>query len=47
MLGRYTDALQLGGNLLTLKFSRDDETEADVVGLELTARAGDPWPPST
>ncbi|MBI2305968.1 MAG: M48 family metallopeptidase [Rhodocyclales bacterium] len=38
--GRYTDAFQLGGNLLTLKFSRDDETEADVVGLELTARAG-------
>jgi len=38
--GRYTDAFQLGGNLLTLKFSRDDETEADVVGLELTARGG-------
>src|SRR5574343_909588 len=29
-----------GANLLTLKFSRDDETEADVVGLDLTARAG-------
>jgi predicted Zn-dependent protease len=38
--GRYTDAFQFGGNLLTLKFSRDDETEADIVGLELTARAG-------
>jgi predicted Zn-dependent protease len=29
----------LGGQLLTLKFSRDDETEADLVGLELAARA--------
>ena len=38
--GRYTGAFQLGGNLLTLKFSRDDETEADVVGLDLAARAG-------
>ncbi len=38
--GRYTDAFQFGGNLLTLKFSRDDETEADVVGLELSARGG-------
>lgn len=29
-----------GGQLLTLKFSRDDETEADLVGLEIAARAG-------
>ncbi|MBL8482591.1 MAG: M48 family metallopeptidase, partial [Rhodocyclaceae bacterium] len=37
--GRYADAFHLGGNLLSLKFSRDDETEADVVGLDLAARA--------
>ncbi len=37
--GQYTSLFQLGGNLLTLKFSRNDETEADVVGLELAARA--------
>jgi Zn-dependent protease with chaperone function len=32
-------AADLGTKLLTLKFSRDDETEADLVGLELAARA--------
>ena len=26
--------------MLTLKFSRSDETDADLVGLELAARAG-------
>ena len=32
-------AAGLGGQLLTLKFSRSDETDADLVGLELAARA--------
>ena len=36
--GRY--AAGLGGQLLTLRFGREDETEADLVGLELAARAG-------
>ncbi len=30
----------MGSQLLTLKFSRDDETEADIVGMDLAARAG-------
>ena len=30
----------LGGQLLTLKFSRDDESEADSLGLILAAKAG-------
>ncbi|MGB4467679.1 MAG: M48 family metallopeptidase [Azovibrio sp.] len=38
--GRYADAFRFGGDMLTLKFSRDDESEADVVGLDLSARAG-------
>jgi predicted Zn-dependent protease len=38
--GRYARLISEGGNLLTLKFSRDDESEADIVGLELAARAG-------
>ncbi|MBU0752776.1 MAG: M48 family metallopeptidase [Gammaproteobacteria bacterium] len=38
--GKYAGAFQIGGDMLSLKFSRDDESEADVVGLELAARAG-------
>jgi predicted Zn-dependent protease len=30
----------MGGQLLTLRFGRADESEADLVGMELTARAG-------
>ena len=36
-----TDLLARGGaNLLTLKFGRNDESEADLVGMEIAARAG-------
>lgn len=36
--GRYLAGL--GGQLLSLRFGREDELEADKVGLELAARAG-------
>lgn len=39
-LGQIGDiAADLGTQLLTLRFSREDETEADLVGLELAARS--------
>lgn len=37
-LGNVTASL--GGQLLTLQFSRSDESDADLVGLELAARGG-------
>jgi predicted Zn-dependent protease len=40
-LGNTGDALlNMGGQLLTLRFSREDESEADIVGMEIAARGG-------
>jgi len=33
-------AIDAGAKLLSLKFSRDDESDADIVGLNLAAKAG-------
>ena len=37
-IGSY--AAKMGGQLLSLRFSRNDESDADLVGLEMAARAG-------
>ncbi|UZG48209.1 M48 family metallopeptidase [Caldimonas thermodepolymerans] len=40
-LGSTGDTLlNMGSQLLTLRFSREDETESDLIGMELAARAG-------
>lgn len=40
-LGAVGDAAaNLGTQLLTMKFGREDETEADLIGMELAARSG-------
>jgi predicted Zn-dependent protease len=40
-LGSLGDAaLNMGGKLLTMRFGREDESEADLIGIELAARAG-------
>ncbi len=36
----YGHLAQQGGGLLTLKFNRDDERDADLIGMEMAARAG-------
>jgi predicted Zn-dependent protease len=38
--GQFAGAFRMGGDLLNLKFSREDETEADLIGLDIAARAG-------
>lgn len=38
--GNAGELARAGGGLMTLKFSRDDESEADLIGMELAARAG-------
>jgi Zn-dependent protease with chaperone function len=38
--GTAGELARVGGGLYSLKFSRSDETEADLIGMELAARAG-------
>jgi len=38
--GNVGELARQGGGLLNLKFNRDDERDADLIGLELASRAG-------
>lgn len=38
--GKYDGLVNTGANLLSLQFSRSDESDADLVGLDIAARAG-------
>ncbi len=38
--GKYDGLVGTGANLLSLSYSRSDETDADLVGLDIVARAG-------
>ncbi len=38
--GKYDGLVSSGANLLSLSYSRSDETDADLVGLDIAARAG-------
>ena len=38
--GGFGDIARQGGGLLALKFNRDDERDADLIGMEIAARAG-------
>ena len=38
--GNVGELARVGGGLLSLKFNRDDESESDLIGMEIAARAG-------
>jgi predicted Zn-dependent protease len=38
--GKYDGLVHTGANLLSLNYSRSDETDADLVGLDIASRAG-------